>query len=111
MRFNLFIAFRYLYKKKEDVFIRKIILISIWTVVLSVGIPITVISVINGLHSQIEDKILGSIFHLRLYSKTGGLTDYKKIVEDLQKKDQVEVAMPFRSADGIIEYRDRRRFV
>ncbi len=100
MRFELFISYRYLKTKKEKSFIQRISIITIITVALAVAVPILVLSVINGFHSLIGNKIISNDFHIRL-EKTA-FKDYEQVIEKLGKSKEIYFAMPYFEGSGII---------
>ena len=61
--FAFFIGLRYLLARKQG-FISLISIISIAGVALGVGALIIVISVMNGFHEDIRDKIIGTNAHV-----------------------------------------------
>ncbi len=63
MRFELFVAGRYLFSRRKQAFIYVISLISILGVALGVAALVIVLGVYNGLTTDMRDKILGANAH------------------------------------------------
>ena len=63
MRFELFVALRYLFSRRKQTFISVISVMSILGVALGVGALVVVLGVYNGLTTDMRDKILGANAH------------------------------------------------
>lgn len=63
MRFELFVALRYLFSRRKQTFIYIISIMSILGVALGVGALVVVLGVYNGLTTDMRDKILGANAH------------------------------------------------
>lgn len=63
MRFEFFVALRYLFSRRKQTFIYLISLMSIAGVALGVGALVVVLGVYNGLTTDMRDKILGANAH------------------------------------------------
>lgn len=63
MRFELFVALRYLFSRRKQTFIYVISLMSILGVAIGVGALVVVLGVYNGLTTDMRDKILGANAH------------------------------------------------
>jgi len=93
MRLPFFIALRYLKGKKRGLSFGTVISIS--GVALGVMALIVVISVISGFHEDLQKKILGTQAHAVVLSYTGGIVDYKGMMNFLSKKQDIEACSPF----------------
>ena len=93
MRFELFVALRYLLARRKQAFISVISLIS--TVGVGVGVIalIVALALMTGLQGELRDRILGSTAHVYVW-KTGGITDYHAEVDRLRAVPHVEGAAP-----------------
>jgi lipoprotein-releasing system permease protein len=93
MRFELFVALRYLLARRKQAFISLISLIS--TIGVAVGVMALVIAMalMTGLQGELRDRILGSTAHVYVW-KTGGIEDYRTEVGKLQRVDGVTGAGP-----------------
>jgi len=89
----LFISLRYLKGKKGGLSFGS--LISISGVAVGVMALIVVISVISGFHEDLQKKILGTQAHAVVLSYSGGISDYRNIMDFLNKKKEVQACSPF----------------
>ena len=89
MRFELFIALRYLLARRKQAFISLISLISTIGVAVGVMALVIALALMTGLQGELRDRILGSSPHIFAW-KVGGIQDY-----------HAEIAR-FREIDGII---------
>ncbi len=76
MRFELFIALRYLLARRKQAFISLISLISTLGVAVGVMALIIALALMTGLQGELRDRILGSTAHMYVW-KTGGIEDYQ----------------------------------
>ena len=93
MRFELFIALRYLLARRKQAFISLISLISTLGVAVGVMALIIASALMTGLQGELRDRILGSTAHLYIW-KTGGIDDYHAEVAKLLKVPGVTGAAP-----------------
>lgn len=91
MKFEAFIAKRYLLKGRKNSFISTISLVSIIGISIGVAALIIALALINGFQRDIRGKILESTAHIMLNNIIGdGIDGYDKIIENI-KKDFPEV--------------------
>jgi lipoprotein-releasing system permease protein len=102
MNFEIFTSCRYLRSKKDNLFISKLLLISILTVTLAISIPIVVLSVINGFHQSIKEKVISADFQYRLRDRYYHLSYYNEILTKLRGMPNVKLAIPFFESKGLI---------
>ena len=95
MRFELFIALRYLTAKRKQAFISIISLISILGVGLGVASLIVVLGVMNGFSTDLREKILGVNAHMVLAEMGGAMHDYREIMAKVDGVPGVLGATPF----------------
>ncbi|WP_029898756.1 lipoprotein-releasing ABC transporter permease subunit [Desulfohalovibrio reitneri] len=95
MRFELFVAFRYLLALRRQAFISLISLFAVFGVCLGVASLIVVIGVMNGFTHDLREKILGVNAHVLITSFEQGIADYEELVDRAEEVDGVEGAMPF----------------
>ena len=93
MRFELFVALRYLLARRKQAFISLISLISTIGVAVGVMALVIALALMTGLQGELRDRILGSTAHVYVW-KTGGITDYRAEVDRLQRVDGVVGAGP-----------------
>src|SRR5437660_2943322 len=95
MRFELFIASRYLRAKRKQAVIGVITGISIAGVAAGVASLIIALAINNGFRQDLQDRLLGSTSHVNLLRATGdGIHDWRPVMERLQKQPHVVAAAP-----------------
>jgi len=84
MKYELFIARRYLTAKRKQAFISVITFISVLGITIGVMALIIAIALITGFQEDVQDKILGSTSHIMISDLSGeGLKDYSQLVAKL----------------------------
>ncbi len=80
MRFELFVAKRYLTAKRKQAFISVITLISVLGIAIGVMALVIAIALITGFQEDVQDKILGATSHIMVSDLSGdGLRDYGEV--------------------------------
>lgn len=74
MRFELFVALRYLFARRKQAFIYVISAMSVLGVAIGVAALVVVLGVYNGFTTDIRDKILGANAHIIVSGPLGALT-------------------------------------
>ena len=95
MRFETFLAIRYLKAKRKQAFISVITVISVVGVMMGVMALIVVLSVMNGFREDLMGKILGVNSHLVVLSYEGAFLDYDRIAKETGTVEGVVAATPF----------------
>ena len=95
MSFERFIAMRYLLARRKQAFISVISLISILGVAIGVAALIVVLGVMNGMSTDLRDKILGVNAHLLVGSLDTSITDYEDLKAKAATVKGVTGVMPF----------------
>ncbi|WP_319584990.1 lipoprotein-releasing ABC transporter permease subunit [uncultured Pseudodesulfovibrio sp.] len=95
MRFETFVALRYLFALRKQSFISVISLFAICGVAIGVGALIVVIGVMNGFSTDLRDKILGVNAHILVTSMRGGISDYQGLADEAKKVPGVTGVTPF----------------
>lgn len=95
MRFELFIALRYLLSRRKHGFISAISLISVLGVALGVAALIVVLGVMNGFSDNLRDKILGMNAHIIVTQMGGPFSGYQNLQDRIESIDGVLASMPF----------------
>jgi lipoprotein-releasing system permease protein len=93
VRFELFIALRYLLARRKQTFISVISMISTVGVGIGVIALIVALALMTGLQGELRDRILGSMAHIYVH-KTGGIEDYHAEVKQLLTVPRVLGAGP-----------------
>ena len=103
MRYPLFIALRYLRGGRGSPFLSLITLISIGGVTLGVAALIITLSVMNGFHEDLRDKIVGTNAHI-IILKGGqeGLNNYRELGERVKGMEHVLATSPFILSQAMI---------
>src|SRR5882757_2926135 len=95
MRFELFIASRYLRAKRRQAVIGVITAISIIGVAAGVTSLIVALSINNGFRQDLQDRLLGSTSHVNvLRTESDGIKDWQPLMEQLSKQLHVLAAAP-----------------
>lgn len=113
MRYEWFIARRYLMSRRSGSFISLNSFFSIGGVVVGVAALIFVMSMMNGFETELRTRILGVTSHITVFPRFAeSITDPDAAMADLRKIDGVVAAAPFiyykaavasdESGDGIV---------
>src|SRR5580700_2338942 len=95
MRFELFIATRYLRAKRRQAFIGIITGISIAGVAAGVASLIVALAINNGFRQDLQDRLIGSSSHISLLRiADDGIKDWPPLLERLSKQPHVVAAAP-----------------
>jgi lipoprotein-releasing system permease protein len=95
MRFELFIASRYLRAKRRQAFIGVITGISIAGVAAGVASLVVALAINNGFRQDLQDRLLGSTSHINLLRvQSDGIKDWRPLMDRLAKQPHVVAAAP-----------------
>lgn len=95
MRFEFFIASRYLRAKRKQAVIGVITVISIAGVAAGVASLVIALAINNGFRQDLQDRLLGSTSHVNLLRTMGdGIRDWRPLMERLEKQPHVIAAAP-----------------
>src|SRR5579884_2691009 len=95
MRFEFFIASRYLRAKRKQAVIGVITVISIAGVAAGVASLVIALAINNGFRQDLQDRLLGSTSHVNLLRTMGdGIRDWRPLMDRLQKQRHVVAAAP-----------------
>ncbi len=95
MRFELFVATRYLRAKRRQAFIGVITGISILGVAAGVASLIVALAINNGFRQDLQSRLLGSTAHISLLRvESDGIHDWRPLLEKLSKQPHVVAAAP-----------------
>jgi lipoprotein-releasing system permease protein len=92
--FSLFVGLRYTRARRRNHFISFISLISMLGIMLGIVALIVVLSVMNGFHKEIQERILGMASHATL-SDPSGISDWQGLVDEISQHPKVVGAAPF----------------
>lgn len=95
MRFELFIASRYLRAKRRQAFIGIITAISVIGVAAGVASLVVALAINNGFRQDLQQRLLGSTSHISLQRVADdGIRDWPALMERLSKQPHVVAAAP-----------------
>jgi lipoprotein-releasing system permease protein len=95
MRFELFVATRYLRAKRRQAFIGVITGISVLGVAAGVASLIVALAINNGFRQDLQARLLGSTAHISLLRvESDGIRDWRPLLEKLAKQPHVVAAAP-----------------
>jgi lipoprotein-releasing system permease protein len=115
MRFELFIAARYLRAKRRQAVVGVITLISVIGVMAGVASLIIALAITNGMRRDMQEKLVGSTAHVMLMRTAGdGIRDWRPLLDRLRTLPHVTAAAPglygqvliskgARAGDGLVE--------
>ncbi len=95
MKFELFVALRYLFTLRRNNFISVISLFAVCGVAIGVAALIVVIGVMNGFSTDLRDKILGVNAHIIVTAYDGTLDNYHHMTDKIEKVSGVTGVTPF----------------
>ncbi len=95
MRFELFVASRYLRAKRRQAVIGVITAISVLGVTAGVASLIIALAINNGFRQDLQNRLLGSTSHINLLRvQSDGIRDWPALLDRLQKQPHVVAAAP-----------------
>jgi lipoprotein-releasing system permease protein len=95
MRFELFVASRYLRAKRRQAVISVITAISIIGVAAGVASLIIALAINNGFRQDLQERLLGSTAHINLMRvENDGIRDWRSLLDRLSKQPHVKAAAP-----------------
>jgi lipoprotein-releasing system permease protein len=95
MRFELFVAVRYLRAKRRQAVVGIITVISIAGVAAGVASLIVALAITNGMRRDLQDRLLGSTAHVQLMRVADdGIRDWRPLTARLEQLPHVKAASP-----------------
>jgi lipoprotein-releasing system permease protein len=95
MRFELFIAARYLRAKRRQAVVSVITVISVAGVAAGVAALIIALAITNGMRRDLQERLLGSTSHVVLMRTAGdGMRDWRPLVARMAMLPHVRAAAP-----------------
>jgi lipoprotein-releasing system permease protein len=95
MRFELFVAVRYLRAKRRQAVVGVITVISIVGVAAGVASLIIALAITNGMRRDLQDRLLGSTAHVQLMRvASDGIRDWRSLTARLEQLPHVKAAAP-----------------
>jgi lipoprotein-releasing system permease protein len=95
MRFELYVAARYLKAKRRQAVVGVVTAISIAGVMAGVAALIIALAITNGMRRDLQDKLIGSSAHVQLMQIDGrGIPDWQALIARLRAVPHVVAASP-----------------
>lgn len=95
MRFELFVAMRYLRAKRRQAVVGVITIISVIGVTAGVASLVIALAINNGFSQDLQSRLLGSASHVNLVRvENDGITDWANLMGRLEKQPHVVAAAP-----------------
>ena len=95
MRFELYVAARYLKAKRRQAVVGVVTAISVAGVTAGVAALIIALAITNGMRRDLQDKLLGSSAHVQLMQVEGrGIENWRPLLERLRQLPHVTAASP-----------------
>jgi lipoprotein-releasing system permease protein len=95
LRYELFIAGRYLRSRRSSRFVSFISAISMLGVAIGVAVLIVVLSVMNGFENELRTRILSLTSHATISGLDGALSNWQSAQEQLGGESQVIASAPY----------------
>jgi len=100
----LYIGLRYTRSQRRNHFISFISLFSALGIALGVIALITVLSVMNGFHKEIRERILGMASHGDVQALNGRMLEWREALQQVQKNPNVLAAAPYVEAQAMLTH-------
>ncbi len=95
MRFEFFVALRYLRARRRQAVISVITAISVIGVMAGVAALVIALAINNGFREELENKLLGATANINLIrAKNDGIRNYEDLTERLARQPHVVAAAP-----------------
>jgi lipoprotein-releasing system permease protein len=108
MKFEWFVAMRYLKAKRRQAAISVVTAISVIGVIAGVAALVIALSINNGFRQQFQSKLLGAMANVNLIrSKNDGIQHYEILTERLSKLPHVVAAAPALYEQALISNQQR----
>lgn len=101
---SVYIGLRYLRANRRNHFISFISLTSIAGLTLGVMVMILVLSVLNGFHQELRERILGMVPHAIIHSYRGPIEQWRPLAAELEKSPDVVASAPYTSGQGMLSF-------
>ena len=110
MRFEFFVASRYLRAKRKQAVIGVITVISIAGVTAGVASLVIALAINNGFRQDLQNRLLGSTSHVNLMrTMNDGIQNWRPLMADLEKQPHIVAAAPIIYEQVLISIGGRAR--
>lgn len=104
---EIFIGLRYTRARRRNHFISFISTISMAGVALGIWALITVMSIMNGFHADLRDRILFVVSHVTVSDYAGALDDWRAASDKIAAHPQVQSQAPYILGQGMLTRGDQ----
>ena len=112
MRFELFVALRYLKAKRRQAVISLITLISVIGVVAGVAALVVALAINSGFREELEKRLLGATANINLLrTSKDGITNYEELAARLERVPHVVASAPSIYEQVLVSSRSRAQGV
>ena len=98
----VFVGLRYSLAREHSFFVSFITWVSLLGVALGVAILIVVLSVMNGLGTELRDRLLSMSAHASLNAGGAPISDWRRVIEELKGAPGLMGAAPFLDTDAML---------
>ena len=106
----LMVGLRYTGARKSNHFISFIALVSMLGIALGTIVLITVMSVMNGFQSELQERILGMVPHVVVGERGDGVSDWKTLEKQIIQHPDVTATAPFIDVQAMFKAGGNTRF-
>jgi len=99
---EFYIGLRYTRAKRRNHFISFISVISMLGIMLGVTALIVVLSVMNGFHKEVRERILGMASHATISGVSGELSDWREVMAQASRFPHVVGEAPYVEGQGML---------
>ncbi len=99
---EFYIGLRYTRAKRRNHFISFISVISMLGIMLGVTALIVVLSVMNGFHKEVRERILGMASHATISGVSGELSDWREVMAQASRFPHVIGEAPYVEGQGML---------
>ena len=101
---SLFVGLRYTRSRRRNHFISFISLISTLGIALGVVVLITVLSVMNGFHKEVRERILGMASHGDIQALDGRMIAWEDAMDQARRHPRVLGAAPYVEGQAMLSH-------
>ena len=95
MRFELFVATRYLRARRRQAVVGLITAISVLGIAAGVASLIVALAITNGMRRDLQDRLVGATAHVELLRVAGdGIREWRPLMQRLARTEHVEAVAP-----------------
>jgi len=99
---EIYLGLRYTRAKRRNHFISFISVASMLGIALGIWALIVVLSVMNGFHKEVRERILGMASHATISAAEGNLNNWPDVMEQAERHANIVGAAPYVEAQGML---------